>query len=134
MQACCTCPWAQYTLDKPPVKHALLGGLGSCYLPIRALEAVHFRVTMTLLVGSQPWEARFSEKRKGWFTPLTEWQDAKMMVCRLNNHFVFFLGPPIMLIWKLGLFFCTYYFGNFEIEIFNLEENLVKSYMILKLN
>jgi hypothetical protein len=35
---------------------------------------------------------------------------------------------------ETGIIFYTYYFGNFEIQTFNLEENLVKSYMILKLN
>lgn len=79
------------------------GALAVAVPTLKHSEAVHFRVTMTFFVGSQPWEAQFSKRMRGWLTSLTEWQDAKKMVGWLNRHFVFFLGPPIMLIWKLYL-------------------------------
>lgn len=85
-------PQAQSPLKIPPVPDALLGGLGLAVSTSRPFEAAHFAVTMTTLVGSQPSEAQFSKRKKGWLTSLTEWQPAEKMVCWLNNHSVFFLG------------------------------------------
>lgn len=88
---CCTClrhraPW-KYRLSQMPFWVA-----SACCLHIGAFEAAHFAVTMTTLVGSQPSEAQFSKRKKGWLTSLTKWQPAEKMVCWLNNHSVFFLG------------------------------------------
>ena len=70
-------PKAQHTLQKPPVAGTLLGGLAVAVSTWVPSEAAPCRVAVTILVESQPYEAQFSKRKKGWLTFLTEWRHAK---------------------------------------------------------